>query len=128
MTRTPRTWPTFAAGLLAARASLRLPDEVGLAIRADRRRLGLSQRAYATRRQLSAALVARLETRAGDLKLADVIRGLDGTQFALCLCHRPDQGESPALAQWWYSEATCAYAKPPHWYAPRIGRRRDEAS
>jgi hypothetical protein len=186
MKRTPRTWPTFAAELLAARAALRLPTEVGLAIRADRRRLGLSQRSYATRRRLTAAMVARLESRAGDLKLADVIRGLEGTPFMLCLCHRPDEDDSGALAQlspsdqvsltdgqpsqvppepvsarfwpreelvarvrsgtrrfpahhtawqvdrpplwWWYAEATYAYAKPPHWYAPRPGRSRHEAS
>ena len=33
-----------------ARASLRLGDEIGLALRADRQRLGLSQRAYAGHR------------------------------------------------------------------------------
>ncbi len=98
MNPTPRTWPTFAAELVAARAGLRLPDEVGLAIRADRRRLGLGQRAYAARRRLTAAMVARLETRAGDLKLSDVIRGLESTAFVLCLCHRPDVGESAAAA------------------------------
>lgn len=98
MSPTPRTWPTFAAELLAARATLRLPDEVGLAIRADRHRLHLSQRAYAVRRRMSSAMVARLETRSGELKLDDVIRALDGTAFVLCLCHRGGEGESPALA------------------------------
>ena len=96
MEPTPRTWPTFAAELVEARACLQLPDEVGLAIRADRRRLGLSQRAYATRRRLTAAMVARLETRAAELKLRDVIRGLEGTDFVLCLCRRVDGGEVAA--------------------------------
>lgn len=43
-------WPTFAAEVLNARASLRLDEEVGLAFRADRQRLGVSQRAYAVHR------------------------------------------------------------------------------
>ena len=45
-----RMWPTFAAEVLSARASLRLGDEIGLAFRAERQRLGLSQRAYAAHR------------------------------------------------------------------------------
>ena len=45
MPNRPRSWPTFAAEVLRARESLQLADEVGLALRADRQRLGLSQRA-----------------------------------------------------------------------------------
>lgn len=98
MTTKPLTFPTFAAELLAARAALRLPDEIGLAIRADRSRLRLSQRAYAARRSLTAATVARLETRAGDLKLSDVIRALESTPFVLRLCHRPEDADDAAAS------------------------------
>ena len=85
----PRSWPTFAAEVLSARDSLQLADEVGLALRADRQRLGLSQRAYAARRSWTLATVIRLESAAGALKLGDVVAALEGTPFQLCLCHRP---------------------------------------
>ncbi|GAA4407245.1 hypothetical protein GCM10023168_23080 [Fodinibacter luteus] len=92
-------WPTFAAELIDARASLRLADEVGLAVRADRRRLGMSQRAYAAHRGLTLSAVIRLESAAGGMKLADVVAALDGTAFVLCLCHRPPSDEpAPAAA------------------------------
>ena len=100
MKRTGRTWPTFAAELLRARATLRLGDEVGLAIRADRSRLGLSQRAYAAERGLTEAAVIRLESAADSMKLGDVVSALSGTAFMLCLCHRPPdvQADAGALA------------------------------
>lgn len=96
MTPTPRTWPTFADQLLTARTRLDLAQEIGLALRADRRRLHLSQRAYAVRRGLTNVMVARLEAHAGDLKLGDVVHALDGTAFELRLCHRAPEGEEPA--------------------------------
>jgi hypothetical protein len=83
------TWPTFARELLRARATLHLGTEVGLALRADRRRLGLSQRGYAEHRGRTPSAVARLETAALDMKVADVVAALEGTPFMLCLCHRP---------------------------------------
>lgn len=98
MKRTGRTWPTFAAELLRARAGLRLGDEVGLAIRADRSRLGLSQRAYAAERGLTEATVVRLESAAASMKLGDVVSALSGTAFMLCLCHRPPDGQHDAGA------------------------------
>ena len=98
MKRTGRTWPTFAAELLRARAGLRLGDEVGLAIRADRSRLGLSQRAYAAERGLTEATVIRLESAADSMKLGDVVRALSGTAFVICLCHRPPDGNTGAGA------------------------------
>lgn len=93
MTPTSRTWPTFAAELVVARARLDLFQEIGLAVRADRRRARLSQRAYALRRGFTSAFVARLETRAADLKLGDVVRALEGTAFVLRLCHRTPEGD-----------------------------------
>lgn len=89
----PRMWPTFAAEVLRARASLRLGDEIGLAFRAERQRLGLSQRAYAARRGWTLGTVIRLETTVDGMKLGDVVDALDGTAFQLCLCHRPPDPE-----------------------------------
>ena len=74
----PQMWPTFAAEVLAARASLRLGDEIGLALRADRQRLGLSQRAYAAHRGWTLGTVIRLETAADAMKLGDVVDALVG--------------------------------------------------
>ena len=82
-------WPTFAAQLLAARASLDLSAEIGLALRAERHRLGMSQRDYAAHRRWTLGTVIRLETAAAAMKLGDVMDALDGTPFVLCLCHRP---------------------------------------
>ena len=90
-------WPTFAAEVLAARASLRLGDEVGLALRADRQRLGLSQRAYSVHRGWTLGTVIRLETAADAVKLGDVVDALSDTPFQLCLCHRPPHHE-PGVA------------------------------
>ena len=95
----PKMWPTFAAEVLAARASLRLDDEVGLALRADRQRLGLSQRAYSVHRGWTLGTVIRLETAANAVKLGDVVDALSGTPFQLCLCHRPPHHEPGAVAQ-----------------------------
>lgn len=90
----PVTHPTFARELLDARAALGVADAVGLAVRAERRRLGLSQRAYAAHRGWSPSRVSRLEAGAGSLKLADVAEALDGTAFQLALCRRPADDES----------------------------------
>jgi hypothetical protein len=89
----PRTWPTFAAEVLRARDSLQLSDEIGLAFRAERQRLGMSQRAYATHRGLTLGAVIRLESAAESLKLGDVDAALADTGFQLCLCHRPPAPE-----------------------------------
>jgi hypothetical protein len=93
----PRMWPTFATELLRARAALRLGDEVGLALRAERQRLGLSQRAYAAQRGWTLGTVIRLESAADAMKLGDVDAALAGTSFVLCLCHRPP-GHEPGVA------------------------------
>ncbi len=96
MALTPMTYPTFARELLAARAALTLPDEVGLAVRADRRRLGLSQRSYATRRGWPLSRVIRLESGAAAVKLGEVVTALEGTDYVLALCRRAtDPGDGP---------------------------------
>ena len=92
----PLLWPTFAAELLAARARLDLSTEVGLALRADRHRLAMSQREYAVHRRFPLATVIRLETAAGDMKLRDVVDALEGTPFVLTLCHRPPSAVASA--------------------------------
>lgn len=84
------TWPTFAQELLEARVRLTIADEVGLALRAHRRRLRLSQRAYAALRGYSRATLGRLECSAGAQRLDDIVQALEGTGFALYL------GRSPA--------------------------------
>lgn len=82
-------YPTFARELLAARARLTLGDEVGLALRAHRRRLRLSQRDYAAARGYSRATLGRLESAAGRHRLDDVVAALDGTGFALYVGRAP---------------------------------------
>ncbi len=98
----PLLYPTFARELNAARAGLTVPREVGLAVRAHRRRLRLGQRGYARRRGWSSSHVARLEARAGVLKLSDVLTALEPTDYCLALCHRPGtttpDPEAPAPA------------------------------
>ncbi len=94
----PLMWPTFAAELLAARASLDLSAEIGLALRAERHRLGMSQRDYAAHRRWTLGTVIRLETAAAAMKLGDVMDALDGTSFVLCLCHRPPTPSEAAAA------------------------------
>ena len=69
--------------LRRARGALTVESEVGLALRAHRRQLGLSQRAYALRRGLSRAMLARLEAGAGRLTLDTVSDALVGTGFGL---------------------------------------------
>ena len=94
----PPSWPTFASELMEARDALDLGTEIGLALRADRHKRGLSQRAYAAVRGLTLSSVIRLESAAIGLKLGDVVAALDGTDFVLCLCHRP-QSPEPVLAR-----------------------------
>ena len=96
----PGSSPTFARELLEARAGLGVEDHVGLALRAVRHRLGMSQRRYAAHRGLSATHLARLEAVAGGLRLRDVVAALEGTGYALTLCRTQEEpgpaGPSPA--------------------------------
>lgn len=91
----PTSYPTFAAELLQARATLTLGDEVGLALRATRHRLRLSQRAYATLRGWPTSRLARLEAGAERLRLGEIVAALEGTDYRLALCRRPVGGPSP---------------------------------
>lgn len=85
-----------AADIDEAVHRLRLSDSVGLALRDHRRRLGLSQRAYAAVRDRSASHIARLETGAGRFALDDVVEALDGTGFTIALV-RCGQDDPAAL-------------------------------
>jgi len=82
--------PEWVPALDRARRGLTIVDEVGLALRAHRRRLGLSQRGYASLRGLSRAMLARLEAGAGRLSLDTVVGALEGTGFALVLAQVDD--------------------------------------
>jgi hypothetical protein len=79
----------YAPQLARARARLTVSDEVGLALRAHRRALGLSQRSYAASRGLSRAMLARLEAGAGRMSLETVVDALAGTGFTLMVCLDP---------------------------------------
>ncbi|MFC7487510.1 helix-turn-helix domain-containing protein [Knoellia sp. CPCC 206453] len=77
---------------------LTVADAVGLALRAHRRRLGLSQRAYAAVRGRPPVAIARLESSAGSLRLDDVVEALEGTGFALALVTRADSDAGTVAA------------------------------
>lgn len=85
-------WPTFASELLRARASLTLIDHIGLALRAHRSQLGLSQRAYARLRHRSKSAIAKLETQCDQVALSEVMDALTGTGYALQLAKTSDEG------------------------------------
>lgn len=91
----PRTFPTFARELLRARERLGLAESVGLALREERRALGMSQRSYAGQRGWSQTHLARLESAAGRLRLDDVVAALESTPFVMTLCRRPGDGSTP---------------------------------
>lgn len=115
MRLTPMTYPTFARELLAARAALTLPDEVGLAVRADRRRLTMSQRDYARHRGWPVSRVVRLEAGAGGMKLDEVVHALDGTEHVLVVCRRPDP-DDPASG----AGALPVPVRPADWPRPEL--------
>lgn len=72
-------------------------QQVGLALRADRRLRGQSQRAYAAARQLSRDTLVRAEVDAGGLKLATVVDLLQGTGFLLAVLPVASAAPTP----WW---------------------------
>ncbi len=88
----PKEW---LPQLRRARAALTVSDEIGLALRDHRRRLGMSQRTYATTRGLSRAMLARLEAGAGRMSLDTVVKALDGTGFVLQVGFSPDHPSPP---------------------------------
>ncbi len=82
-------WPTFARELLDARARLTLADHVGLALRAHRRELLLSQRAYARARGISKSLIGKLEAHAEQVTLGTLVVALEATPYRLVLTRHP---------------------------------------
>lgn len=78
-----------------SREAMTPDDMIACALRRHRLRLRESQRAYAVRRGLSAAFVARLESRPGDLRLGAVLTGLEPTAYGLAVV--PD-GVRPCIA------------------------------
>ena len=66
-----------------ARQSLDVRAEVGLALRDHRRRLRMSQRAYARMRGLHRSTLARLEAGTTDISLDTAVDALEGTGFTL---------------------------------------------
>ena len=117
--------------------TLTVADAVGLALRDHRRRLGLSQRAYAAVRGRPPVAIARLESAAGSLRLDDVVDALEGTGFAMALvtCADSDAGVAAAVvppASWPVTELlarvrdgsrrfpahheTKAVVNPPRWW------------
>lgn len=85
-----------AADVDAATQRLTVADSVGLALRDHRRRLGLSQRAYAAMRLWSLSRIARLETSAGRFTLDDVVEALAGTGFGIALVRHGDDDSRAA--------------------------------
>lgn len=85
--------------LARARAGLTVSDEIGLALRAHRRALGLSQRRYAASRGLSRAMLARLEAGAGSMSLDTVVEALRGTGFTLRVGMTPTPPRPTGAAQ-----------------------------
>lgn len=79
----------FLEPLRRAQAGLTVADEVGLALRAHRRELGMSQREYAAARGLSRPKLARLEADAGRMHLESIQNALEGTGFALSVSRCP---------------------------------------
>lgn len=76
--------------LAAAIQRLTVADAVGLALRDHRKRLGLSQRAYAQVRGKPPSLIARLECSAGRFHLDALVEALLGTGFELSLVRLGD--------------------------------------
>jgi hypothetical protein len=92
----PFTCATLADRLLATRAALDARDGIALALRDHRRRLSLSQRAYAQTRGWSKARTARLEAHPGGLKLDDILDALSTTGYTLAVLPLTADATAPA--------------------------------
>lgn len=90
--------PSLAGHVRQARERLRLPDEVGLALRAHRFDVRMSQRRYAEARGMSRSLLARLEAGDASMSLATVVDALEGTGFALFLGREEEPSSPPPAA------------------------------
>lgn len=121
--------------------------EVGLALRADRRRRRQSQRAYAADRGLRREALARAEVDAGGLRLEALLALLEGTGFELAVVpahadlpqvewdrtdleattrsgsrfppHRKVRESTGGPKWWWYHEVigNRGFGKQPEWTA-----------
>lgn len=77
--------PTLIRELLEARQTVDVIASIGLAVRDDRRRRSLSQRAYAAARGWPRSRVVRLESCPGEVRLRDVVEALEDTGYGLFL-------------------------------------------
>lgn len=125
-------------------ADLPIEEQIILALRAQRRADDASQRAFAAARGWHRSLISRLETRPGELKLAQVANALDTTPYRLHLTGErslPELEETDLVARdragrrfpatrqvqpspigpnwWWHNEALApGVARPaPRWSA-----------
>ncbi|MCE1178729.1 MAG: hypothetical protein LWW86_06815 [Micrococcales bacterium] len=92
-----RAWPTLSRELMRARATMEVTDAVSLAVRRDRARLVMSQRAYADHRGWSKTYAARIEARPEEFRLGQAVAALRGTGFRLALVADPDDGGGSGL-------------------------------
>ncbi|HET7276794.1 MAG TPA: hypothetical protein VFJ22_01830 [Dermatophilaceae bacterium] len=77
--------PTLIKELLEARQTVDVIASIGLALRDDRRRRSLSQRAYAAARGWPRSRVVRLESCPGEVRLCDIVEALEDTGYGLFL-------------------------------------------
>lgn len=95
--------PTLAAEFLRARDAVGAAEAIGLAMRRVRRGAGQSQREYAAARGWSKSFQARLEARAQDLMLRDILDALTGSGFSVVVVSDRDRGTA-AVDDWTASE------------------------
>lgn len=72
-------------------------EQVGLALRADRRRRGQSQRDYARERDLSRDTIARAEVDAAQMRLSTIVHLLEDTGYEIVVLPVADE---PRDTQW----------------------------
>lgn len=91
-----RIRPTFANELLDGRREADVSVTIGLAFRAHRRDLELTQRSYADHRGWSKGQQCRLESHAGGQRLDALVEALVGTGVRLALVREGDLAGPPA--------------------------------
>jgi transcriptional regulator with XRE-family HTH domain len=89
-----KTSRTLIAERSAAAEGYDVRAAITMAVRADRRRLGLDQRGYAALKGWSKSQLARLESDPGSIRLVQVLQVLDGTGFGLGV-HATVDGPDP---------------------------------
>ena len=87
-----RSNPTLLREIEEARSALTLRDELVMALRAHRRRLSLSQRAYAETRGWGRGFIARLEADPTTCRLQVLQEALAGTGYRLALVRDDPDG------------------------------------